>query len=190
MGGYCRRGGCGGAVEEARWRTRRGEKQVLTLTLSHTHTNIHKRTHARAAQPQLCEAGAMEGGGEGVWHIPLLPTLPLMPCSLFPPPAFERSPIDNLDMNETGVGGWRGQFYDQSFHAWQYIMFYRNKHLTNAYMGQESPFVIIAQSSATLVPYIHARCYPGRGVLHVRGRSLESLLHIVLHTRVTEATCK
>ena len=29
----------------------------------------------------------------------------------------ERSSIDNLDMNETGIWGWGGQFHDQSFHA-------------------------------------------------------------------------
>ena len=35
----------------------------------------------------------------------------------------ERSPIDNLEANDTGVGGWGGQFHDRSFHARQCIMF-------------------------------------------------------------------
>ena len=38
----------------------------------------------------------------------------------------KRSPIDNLDMNEAGIGGWGGGD-DQSFHAWQHIMFYHDK---------------------------------------------------------------
>ena len=37
--------------------------------------------------------------------------------------ALERSPINNLNTNETGRGGWGGRFHGQSFHALQYIMF-------------------------------------------------------------------
>ena len=59
--------------------------------------------------------------------------------------SLERSPIDNLDMNETGIGGWGGQFHDQSFHA------------------RQCPLVIISQSSATLVPHILAGCKPSWG---------------------------
>ena len=51
-------------------------------------------------------------------------------------------------------------------------------------------FVMIAQSSVTLFPHILAGCDPCGGVQHVRGSSLENLLHIVLHRRVTEATGK
>ena len=51
-------------------------------------------------------------------------------------------------------------------------------------------FVMIAQSSAALVPHILAGCDPCRGVQHVRGSSLENLLHIVLHRNVMEATGK
>ena len=44
-----------------------------------------------------------------------------------------------------------------------------------------SPFVIISQSSAALVPHILAACDPCRGCP-------DNLLRIVLHKRVTEAT--
>ena len=55
-------------------------------------------------------------------------------------------------------------------------------------LGPES---VIAQSSATLLSHTYS---PGAtlavGVPYVRGSSLENLLHIVLHRRVTEATSK
>ena len=50
-------------------------------------------------------------------------------CSAQPVPNLERSPINNLDMNETGIGGCWEQFHDQLFHARQYIMFYHTDHL-------------------------------------------------------------
>ena len=68
--------------------------------------------------------------------------------------AQERSPMDNLDMKETGTGGWGGQLHNQSFYAchvitWHHIMF-----LTIIATGTlhgtgklaDSSFVIIAQS--------------------------------------------
>ena len=64
-------------------------------------------------------------------------------------------------MNETGMGGWArwgGQLHDLSFHAWNYITFYHNDHLAwDRKLATESPFVIIAQSSDTLVQHILER---------------------------------
>ena len=65
--------------------------------------------------------------------------------------------MDNLYMNETGIGGWGGQFHVQSFHARQYITMttlHGTRKLT------DSPF---AQSSATLVLHILAGSDPCLG---------------------------
>ena len=72
-----------------------------------------------------------------------------------------RWPSDNLYMNEMGIGGWGGQCHDQSFHVQQYIMYYHNDHLAWDRKA-DSPFVIIAESSATLVQHILAGCHPCR----------------------------
>ena len=55
----------------------------------------------------------------------------------------------------------------------------------------KNPFVIVAQSSATLDPHIIRRVLPLPGVSsRVCGSSLENPLHIALHRGVTAATGK
>ena len=55
----------------------------------------------------------------------LAPARPIGPTRHAQAHVLERPPIDNHDMNETGIAGWGGQFRDQSFRA-QYPVFDHN----------------------------------------------------------------
>ena len=59
----------------------------------------------------------------------------------------ERSPIDNLDMNETGIGGWGGQFHDLG----GTLCFTTMTTLYGTGKLTDSRFVVVAQSCGSPV---------------------------------------
>jgi hypothetical protein len=80
--------------------------------------------------------------------------------------AFERLPFNNLDMRETGTGGRGGQMQDRCsgvvvLSSTLSSTIEAGLHGTRK-LGTETPFVVIAQNSATLNLYI-TRPYPCRG---------------------------
>ena len=66
----------------------------------------------------------------------------------------ERSHIDNIDMNETDIGAWEDNAMTSRFILISTLCFTTMTTLHGNGKLTDSPFVIIAQSSAVLVPHI------------------------------------